>query len=763
MKGYLTSYVGLFQTHPTGAPRIGSIEIPLIQRDYAQGRPGPFVEEIRSTFLEVLLEAIAGGEPVGLDFVYGRVEAGTLHPLDGQQRLTTVFLLHWYLASTANRVDPNAAWTRFTYETRPSARRFCQRLVANAFPKDEAPPSKWISDQEWYLHVWTNDPTIQAMLVMVDAIHEAIGRLHPGLDADAAWGRLTDEYFPAVSFYLLPLADMDSDDDLYIKMNSRGKPLTAFEQFKARFEQDIKYSGRDGDFANKIDGAWADLLWPIHGGDNIVDDEFMRYIDFITEICELRESRLSSGRLGPRARAVFGPDNRQANEHLDFLFDAFDGWEDYEHISSIFEGFFSTSLPGDETYHWQKVPLFGATSSNLFEQCCRLFDSQLRGYRAFTLQQSLLLYAVLLHLIRGTADFTRRLRVLRNLIAASEDEVRRQDMPTLLKDVEEIIVNGDLDAVSRLSSHQVNDERLKQQFLEANPSLTQTLFRLEDHPILRGGLGSFAFDGETFRQRAEAFEAAFANPANWQLLTGALLATGDYQRQRPNSTGWQFGTSSTANEAVWRYLLTDAPRANLSATRTVLGEFLDALAASGSATGEHLAAVVSAWLGERMASRAFDWRYYLVKYPSMREGATGIYFGVGGVLGYSMCMLRTTRLSGWYRDPILLELWRSSGVGNRFDDPWFTGYDTDPRWLRLVRSGVGMRSIARGFALQRPDNKELGSVFDGICDKREDVVANGGELLLTIPQEPGGGVLIDSRDRVEAGAALLKELVQAGL
>lgn len=764
MKGYLTSYVGLFQAHPTGAPGIGRIEIPLIQRDYAQGRPGPFVEEIRTSFIEVLLDAIAGGEPVGLDFVYGKVEAGTLHPLDGQQRLTTLFLLHWYLASGANRLDPDAAWARFSYATRPSARRFCQRLVANALPKDEPVPSAWITDQEWYLHVWRNDPTIQAMLVMIDAIHDEIRRLHPDLDASTAWGRLTDEDSPAVSFYLLPLADMDSDEDLYIKMNSRGKPLTPFEHFKARFEQDIKHSDRDGDFAHKIDGAWSDLLWPIHGGDNIVDDEFIRYIDFITEICEWREERVvASGRLGPRARAVFGPDNQRAPEHLDFLFDAFDRWEDDEHINSLFDSLFSTSLPGDEIYDWQKVALFGATSTNLFEQCCHLFDSQPGGNRPFTLQQSLLLYAVLLHLIRGTEDFVRRLRVVRNLIAASEDEVRRPNMATLLKDVEEIIVNGDLDAVSRFSSNQVEDERLKQQFLEANPHLTQTLFRLEDHPILRGTLSSFEFEHETFRQRAEAFGAAFADSAKWQQLTGALLATGNYQRQRPKSTGWQFGTSSTANEAVWRYLLTDAPRANLSATCIVLGEFLDGLAASGNAIDEHLEAVVSAWLLEREASRTFDWRYYLVKYPSMREGATGIYFGADGKLGYSMCMLRTKTLGGWHRDPILLELWRSSGVGDKVEDPWFVGYETGPRWLRLVRSGVGIRSIPLGFALQRPDDEQLASVFDRICDQRGDVVAEGEEILLTIPQEPSGGELVDSGDRVEAGAALLRDFVEAGL
>ena len=326
MKGYLTSYAGLFETHPSGAPRITSTEIPLIQRDYAQGRPGASVEEIRIGFLDVLLDAIAGGEPVGLDFVYGKVHGGILHPLDGQQRLTTLFLLHWYLASKANLLDPEAAWTRFSYATRPSARLFCRRLVAHALPEGQQKPSEWITDQEWYLHVWENDPTIQSMLVMIDAIRDRVRQLHPDLDTHTAWDRLTNSESPVISFYLLPLSDMESDEDLYIKMNSRGKPLTEFESFKARFEQDIKHSDRADEFAHNIDGKWSDLLWPIHGGDNIVDDEFIRYIDFITEICELREGRVVTERLGPRARAVFGAESGWAHEHLDFLFEAFDTW-----------------------------------------------------------------------------------------------------------------------------------------------------------------------------------------------------------------------------------------------------------------------------------------------------------------------------------------------------------------------------------------------------------------------------------------------------
>ena len=762
MKGYHTSYANLFGMHRTDAPPIQSIEIPLIQRDYAQGRADASATEIRANFLEALLDAIGGDEPLGLDFVYGRVEAGTLHPLDGQQRLTTLFLLHWYVASSAKELDTRAAWAAFSYATRPSARLFCKRLAANALPAGVATPSAWITDQEWYLHVWRNDPTIQSMLVMLDAIHTAVQSKQPALDPLEAWGRLTRDDAPAISFYLLPLDDMESDEDLYIKMNSRGKPLTPFENFKARFEQDIAYSARADEFARKIDGAWSDLMWPFHGGDNIVDDEFIRYIDFITEMCELREGKLESQRLGVRARAVFGAANQQAEEHLDFLFAAFDKWNDQSHIRSTFDGLFSTSAPSDDVYDCKKITLFGASSTNLFEQCCHSFDSTPRGNRPFTLQQSLLFYAVLVHLVHGTDDFFRRMRILRNLIAASDDEIRRDNMPGLVADVEQIMINGDLKAVSKFSSNQVEDERLKIEFLDRNPDLAGVLFRLEDSPILRGTLSCFEFDTNSFRRRAEQFEAAFADPSRWLGLTGALLATGEYQRERSNARGWQFGTGSQNNITVWRELFTNAPRGDLDATRSVLGAFLDGLATSLRSVDEHLDSLVNTFLTDRETAKHFDWRYYLVKYSSMREGETGIYYGSEGELGYSMCMLRRTYLNSNYRDPILLEIWRASGVKDLVDDPWFTGYPQTPRWLRLVRSGVGMRSVAEGLELERPGDPALVSVFDGICEQREDIVTDGDRILLKIPPTHKGTGLVDSVDRVIAAAALLREFTDAG-
>lgn len=706
-----------------------------------------------------------------MDFVYGKVdEHGTFLPLDGQQRLTTLFLLHWYLASVTGHLDSTSGWTQFSYSTRASSRTFCQRLTANPLPTGQTRARAWIIDQAWYQHLWRHDPTIQSMLVMLDCIEREVEARDSTHRIEAAWRRLTDESDAAVTFYLLPLEAMGSDEELYIKMNSRGKPLTPFENFKARFEQDISHSPRAKELAHKIDGAWSDLLWPIHGGDFIVDDEFMRYIDFITEICELREGRLGAGRLQSRARDVFGPDNPRSAEHLDFLIRAFDVWDNFEQVKMTFDAHFSLSAPSTSAYDSTKVLLFGVSAANLLERCCRQFESQRPGNRPFSLQQSLYLYAVLLHEIHDTDDFALRLRMLRNLLSASEDEVRRANMPALLADLQRVIVAGALDEVTTLSANQVTDEHLKAKFLGANPGQTDVAHRLEDNSLIRGTLSAFEYDDASFTSRAGAFELAFDNSDHWLTLTGALLATGDYQRLRPRSRAWQFGTSSRGGEAIWRYVLTDATREALAPTRMVLASFLDGLPAAETTVTGHMEKGMQDWVAEREAANTYDWRYHLVKYPAMRgdmddrnSGRTGIYYGSDGLLGYELCMLRTKQLNGYYRDPFLLQVWLSSEVGDRVEDPWFMGYEWSHRYLLLARSQVGIRCVTEGFAVARPHNEKWAESFDTVCQRTPNTTVSEVGYPVVVPQEERDGQPTDLIDRVQVGALFLRRLAEAGL
>jgi hypothetical protein len=71
-----------------------------------------------------------------------------------------------------------------------------------------------------------------------------------------------------ITFLYIELKNVGLSDDLYIKMNARGKQLTSFENFKSRFDKYIEknewekgISNPEETFAHKIDTDWTDLFW----------------------------------------------------------------------------------------------------------------------------------------------------------------------------------------------------------------------------------------------------------------------------------------------------------------------------------------------------------------------------------------------------------------------------------------------------------------------------------------------------------------------
>jgi len=268
-----------------------NVMIPRIQRDYAQGRET--AKEVRNSFLKALESYLeAGSLHRDLDFIYGslitRDRVQYFIPLDGQQRLTTLFLLHWYLAqksgnnarlqkilSTEDSEYPENKKSKFTYEIRSSSSEFCDALVKTDINFDnieEESLSKIIKNSSWYYLSWQYDPTIQSMLNMLDDIHKIFGK------KSYLFEQLFDKRI--ITFQLLNLKDFNLTDDLYIKMNSRGMPLSQFENFKAKFEQHLEEMKFDRNrifylkfaevkkevsfkryFAHNIDTKWANLFW----------------------------------------------------------------------------------------------------------------------------------------------------------------------------------------------------------------------------------------------------------------------------------------------------------------------------------------------------------------------------------------------------------------------------------------------------------------------------------------------------------------------
>lgn len=302
------------------------IEIPIIQREYAQGRTIDKVKSIRKRFVDDLVTSIKNNEKLHLGFVYGKIEGRenqvrkkmnkdaissiletvkfyaqnlemdinaevkdlsisndvnltTLKfiPLDGQQRLTTLFLLHWYIYMKGGKVDDTQWFKNFKYSNRKSALAFCNEMVKadnvslirdmlNSSSKSDI--KDVIENSVFYLKKWMKDPTVKGMLEMLKDIEKAF-------PIDFDFSNVDIEKLP-FEFDFMDLDQLKQTDELYVKMNSRGKQLSDYEHFKSWlqeiYENVYELNGNDKKDLNKYfsdeeiiqvkgDKKWLESFW----------------------------------------------------------------------------------------------------------------------------------------------------------------------------------------------------------------------------------------------------------------------------------------------------------------------------------------------------------------------------------------------------------------------------------------------------------------------------------------------------------------------
>lgn len=281
------------------------IEIPIIQRNYVQGND----KTIRCHFVDYLVKALTQQSPVELDFVYGAERQDTqltdncapqvgkvLIPLDGQQRLTTLWLLHGYLlaleqvSNNPEQLSPEKRETqcqllsRFVYETRQSAKDFCgywlQEVTQRACPELVDKPSKYLRNCAWFDPEWEKEGTVTAMLGMLDEVASKRAELQA-----VPYGRLSK----CIRFYYLPIEKFGLSNELYIRMNARGEQLTSFEHFKSSFYKVIQDHSSLSAIKEKMEYGWVDALWQYRPKDtHVTDHPFMKCLSFVTEVLHIK-------------------------------------------------------------------------------------------------------------------------------------------------------------------------------------------------------------------------------------------------------------------------------------------------------------------------------------------------------------------------------------------------------------------------------------------------------------------------------------------
>lgn len=206
--------------------------------------------------------------------------------IDGQQRITTVFLLLLSRAVKESCVPEFCAITRtddlghcrcFSYKVRDLTQQFLDDLMRYVIlHKDNKNCIKDILGNDkpsWFLSDYKEDPTVDTMLKTLGIIDDVF--------ENYADYQFFEFILQAVHFWHFKTEVTSQGEALYITMNSRGEQLSQNELQKA--------SMLPKDYAGlKTWGAkweeWQTIFWRNRGGNSDADEGFNSYLSCITSM-----------------------------------------------------------------------------------------------------------------------------------------------------------------------------------------------------------------------------------------------------------------------------------------------------------------------------------------------------------------------------------------------------------------------------------------------------------------------------------------------
>jgi hypothetical protein len=256
-------------------------------------------KEIKDLFIQFYRKQVYASN-IGFIYAYNDEEyKGKYFLIDGQQRITTVYLLllNLFISTDQKQEFENKYFKdkllKIDFKVRESSHDFFKNyLEFRLSSKSEDDFQSSLKSQYWYYENYKNDKTIQSIIVNDRIIHEFI--FHNGLD--------TNDFLK----YILNFVDCwyfdtnisEQGEELYIYMNARGEQIQNNENIKADLlgalkEKDlINVSERDDYNEEKnLNGLkkywgkkwedWQDFFWENKGNNENADigfNEFLRCI-----------------------------------------------------------------------------------------------------------------------------------------------------------------------------------------------------------------------------------------------------------------------------------------------------------------------------------------------------------------------------------------------------------------------------------------------------------------------------------------------------
>lgn len=769
-----------------------NVQIPKIQRDYAQGRNSDKIKKIRQKFLRNIFDALVNDDSeMNLEFIYGSTDdQNTLFPLDGQQRLTTLFLLHWFGCVACVRDKQQLKWLRkFSYTTRHDAEMFCKLLTADesfkkikeeyAKSKNKSCISDIIKNQPKFLSVYNSDPTASGMMVMLNAIQNQFQNNLVRL-----------ENLDNINFYFLPLEKFKLTDELYIKMNHRGKQLTEFEIFKVKIAECLQKADERKNIMALFDQNYADYFWSMYK--KIFDDEilnFLRFAFFIDyyknhgsflkdyiieadvsqEIIEEKHEEMSSQNKSDQKcfydlfkepesdkNTVSGKKEIFSNsDKLDYyILNSYKN-SSYCDAQDILTTFMSHAVKEDclkffkrnenvENSDYVELFLPNQSQDDLLMRACR-FDPNQRN-NPFPYAEQIFMFALYLYYIERLEPeiFLKRFRILRNLVRNSEN-VREEFLAKWLEITENIIKTGELASDLRggkICSAEMYDYEIGKSNLSKEEQ--ELLAKAENHPAIHGfAIGFIAKDNASYSVKTKILqyflEIIPADNATEQLklLRKALLVCCDFSA--PYSKDVQNVRLIPQNENIedWRYF-------TIPTAQRQKNKFFYALEILCDEAGTDL----EKYIENRLNHIPKNECYYFVKYADyiFPFGNYG-YYCQGEKKSANVLLLKSSR---WGDDNIrwnmhlyiINKIWHQKTTGK-----WFLQGDKNNSLVLCNHSTVSLVSYDDYFRLTSLDREHLLAALKVSANIAVSEFENSGGYYydLAIPQNNG----VDEVDRIE--------------
>lgn len=611
-----------------------SVEIPIVQRDYAQGRGDKHSKSVRETLLHDMRNAIEGKEILDLNFIYGKTIGDKFIPLDGQQRLTTLFLFHLY--AYANDESKTDLLTKFTYNTRASSRDFLKKLIehrASIFSSSNK-PSEEISDSDWYHANWDNDPTVQS----VEQVLDDLVCIMDGIE-DLS-GKLSNRENEPIKFSFLPMDELGMEDSIYIKMNARGRMLTPFENYKAQLISRVQQLWENNkiniepyDFELCMDVKWTNLFWGYSRYD--FDNAFNNFFDV-----------LSTG---------------YANLHEN------SGYVYSVDVKNV------TAQMVEATYY---------TLNYLCTEDCngeanRLVFDCLRGQPSFT--QRILFFAVSLYMLHSKGNIQQQslyqwIRIIKNITNNTNEQTvgRAENFGGAIQAISvlspywdnllEYFANEDVN-MKIFSPVQIDEERIKANLILRRPDFADKILSAESHDYFGGQLRSaLALAGITYnvakeaeekslREKMHAFDTYWSKisvlfnakgPIFGNLMRQALLSQMDYTLR----TGgyYSFGVDNPNDPVSLKALFADSTKTDL--IRMLVDSFPSTQARDIKSSMQEI--INNSNIPE------IDWRFCFIKYPELFDLMSKQYMRINK--GQNTLIIKNKAANGYNYDVFIYTL-----------------------------------------------------------------------------------------------------------